>query len=202
MPPASSTQYQSQYNSYSTPNHQYITTITAHGTSHQRSGSSCSPQPHSISVHRQPAAFAASVRASQSTAPDSIRHHTPPRLSARSARMGHVRIDRMRQYTKARHHAVTGDRPRQASRKTQDIVEETNTHEHIQSHVILTSEGTISIYDVKPLKHPISERNFTGNENTNTRHNQKCNQLVTAWNNRLSSSFFLRRINSVRQSFR
>ena len=180
MPPASSTLLLPQHISYNAPNHQYITTITAHGASHQRSGSSCSPQRHPM-YHR----------ASQSTAPDSIRHHTPPRLSAHSARMGHVRIDRMRQYTKARHHAVTGDRPRQASRKTQDIVEETNTHEHIQSHVILTSEGTISIYDVKPLKHPISERNFTGNENTNTRHNQNVINNLTAWNNRLSSSFLL-----------
>ena len=189
MPPASSAQHQSQSNRYSSPNHQYITTITAHGTSHQRSGSSCSPQPHSISVHRQPAAFAASVRASQSTAPDSIRHHMPPKLSAYSTHVGHIRIDRKRQYAKARHHAVTGDRPRQASRETQDIVEETNTYEHIQSHVILTSEGTISIYDVKPLKHPISERNCTGNETPEITHNQKCNQLVTAWNNRSSSSF-------------
>ena len=131
MPPASSAQHQSQSNRYSSPNHQYITTITAHGTSHQRSGSSCSPQPHSISVHRQPAASAASARAPQSTAPDSIRHHTPPRLSARSALMGHIRIDRMRQHAKARHHAVTGDRPRQASREIQDIAEETSRCEHI-----------------------------------------------------------------------
>ena len=159
MPPASPTQHQPQFNRRSAPNYQYITTITAHGASHQRSGSSCSPQPHSISVHRQPAAFATSVRASQSTAPDSIRHHTPPRLSAHSARMGHIRIDRMREYTKARHHAVTGGRPRQASREIQDTAEETSKYEHIRLHVILTSEGTISIYDVKPLKHPISERN-------------------------------------------
>ena len=131
MPPASSTQYQSQFNSYSTPNHQYITTITAHGASHQRSGSSCSPQQHSTSVHRQPAASAASARAPQSTAPDSFRHHTLPRPSAHSALMGHIRIDRMRRHVKARHHAVTGDRPRQASREIQDIAEETSRCEHI-----------------------------------------------------------------------
>ena len=118
MPPASSTLLLPQHISYNAPNHQYITTITAHGTSHQRSGSSCSPQRHPM-YHRT----------SQNTAPDSIRHHTPPRLPAHSARMGHVRIDRMRQYTKARHHAVTGGRPRQASRRIQGTEEETSNHE-------------------------------------------------------------------------
>ena len=125
MPPASSTLLLPQHTSYSTPNHQYITTITAPGASHQRSGSSCSPQQHSISVRSQPAASTASVRTPQSTAPNSLRHHTPPRLSARSALMEHTRIDHMRRYAMVQHHAVTGGRPRQASRWIQDIAEGT-----------------------------------------------------------------------------
>ena len=126
MPPASSTLLLPQHISYNAPNHQYITTITAPGASHERSGSSCSPQQHSISIRSQPAASAASVRTPQSTAPNSLRHHAPPRLSARSALMEHTRIDHMRRYVMVQHHAVTGGRPRQASRQTQDIAEGTN----------------------------------------------------------------------------
>ena len=198
MPPASPAQHQSQSNRRSAWNHQYITTITAPGASHQRSGSSCSPQPHSISVHSQLAASAASARTPQSTAPNSIRHHTPPRLSARSALMGHIRIDHMRRYITAQHHTVTGGRPRQASRWIQDIAEGTNKYEHIQSHVILTSEGAISSYDVKPLKHPIGERNLRETPARISATTQNMISSVLPGNNRLPSSSFLRRINSVR----
>ena len=66
---------------------QISTTDFTPGASHERSGSSCSPQQHSISIRSQPAAPAASVRTPQSTAPNSLRHHAPPRLSARSALM-------------------------------------------------------------------------------------------------------------------
>ena len=83
-------------------------------------------QQHSVSGCSQPAASAASIRTPQSTAPNSIRHHPPTRLTASPALMGHIRIDHMRQYVTAEHHAVTGGRPRQASERIQDIAEGTN----------------------------------------------------------------------------
>ena len=73
MPPASSTLLLPQYISYSTPNHQYITTITAHGASHQRSGSSCSPQRHPMYQKVYPAAVSRMLETNCGKLPEEYR---------------------------------------------------------------------------------------------------------------------------------